>query len=228
MSLAGLIMASPGDRLELVGHELPPGESDTDPISTVNSVCSTDTVNDTSLSVNTQSPQTATTPPTHDEVNSISVKIVQDPVVEYHAPSSKVTARDTDVNDNNPRVVIVTGDLPSVESVGRRHALKSKDIRLLIVFAVISVVVFFPTGIAAVYYARKTKLMFTEDRLNSAQNGLKEVVKMCRRAERFIVLSFVAAVFVIILVFVILEHQNSKGEGVYAHGAVGVHGRTAS
>ena len=233
-------MAFPIDRLELVDNELSLGESDTNPLPPEGvhmhalQVLTTDRSHFTDIdcspdSVTVMVPVVAASSPnsTLTSLPSINQSHLSDTIgMDSHATYHTLSSYETDHNDNKPHVDIVTGDLPSIQNLGHRHALKPKDICLLLVFSVVSIFLFFPTGIVALYYALKTERMFTHEQLNSARNGLAEVVKMCRRAERFIVLSFVLGLFIVLLVFIIIENRQSLNEGFYAHGAVGVNSRT--
>jgi hypothetical protein len=87
---------------------------------------------------------------------------------------------------------------------------KEKDLKILKVFAIISIILFFPTGIPAFYYARLTH---TEFHLGFIRGELDTARKMAKRCEKLIILSVMAAFLIAVLTFVIIENKmNQDGE----------------
>ena len=166
--------------------------------------------------------------PVHSEANPDATEntppvVLVEPKVIFHKTQSNVP----DLNDNDTKVVIITGDLPTVQS-GVTRRVSARDLRLLIIFSVVAIILFFPTGIFAMYFALQTKRLYNGEGVDtSVSDYAYTVLKACRRAERFIVLSFVAGLFGIVLVFAILENKNAHKDGYWHHGNVGI-GRTST
>ncbi|XP_013382348.1 uncharacterized protein LOC106153089 isoform X2 [Lingula anatina] len=83
--------------------------------------------------------------------------------------------------------------------------LKEKDLKFLKMFSIISIFLFFPLGIPALCYSRKTAKAFHDGILNG---DLDKARRFAKRTERFIVLSIVMSLITAIFVFALAEYET--------------------
>ncbi len=113
--------------------------------------------------------------------------------------------------------VVISAAARAPETEGRE--LKQKDLRFLTIFSVVALILFFPSGIPAVIYTRKTKREF---HIGKQKNDLTLATKYCKRAEKLIILSLVCGLLTIAVVFAIVErtvwgHRNDYYFAHHAH-----------
>ena len=86
--------------------------------------------------------------------------------------------------------------------------------------SVVSAVLFFPTGIPAVYFAWRTRKEFDEGIL---RGNIDRAQKFARRTERLIILSAILVVLTAVLAFAMVEreaHDYKVDHSYVAHASV--------
>nr|KAG5697062.1 hypothetical protein BaRGS_001978 [Batillaria attramentaria] len=112
--------------------------------------------------------------------------------------------------------VIVTRGSPERWSDLPERPLTARHMKLLKIFSVASVILFFPSGIPAMYYAWRTQREFDEGIL---RGNIDRAQKFRRRAEHLIILSAVLAVMMAVLVFALVERAQ-RGDPAAPHSYV--------
>lgn len=102
--------------------------------------------------------------------------------------------------------VIITRDM---EAMTEERPLKERDLKFIKIFSIISIILFFPTGLPAFYYAMATERAFRE---GIRQGNLDLARKKARKAERLIILSIIGALFAACLGFALAEYSLSGGD----------------
>lgn len=200
-------MSTSREDVDLVDHEEPPAVL---PVSQLNGHASPTEVNlqytpresstDTDSGIGIRSENNNLTNATVCYTTGTAAKVVQQPGIVRSL-------------DDGGRVII-TSELP--QEIQERP-LKEKDLRFLVIFATIAVVLFFPTGIAAMYYAFKTKKEF---HAGIERGDLTVAKKKCKICERLIILSLVAGLFLFVVVFAVIEKETTAHHH-YHHGPYG-------
>ncbi|XP_013382340.1 uncharacterized protein LOC106153089 isoform X1 [Lingula anatina] len=94
----------------------------------------------------------------------------------------------------------------------QERPLKQRDMKFLRMFAIVSIFLFAPTGIAAFIYARKTKQEFDA---GIERGNLDLARKLCKRTERLIMLSIVLSLFTAVLAFSLAENAVTRETGSF-------------
>lgn len=89
---------------------------------------------------------------------------------------------------------------------------RRRKIKLLQVFSLIAIILFFPFGIPAAYFASKIEDEFNKGILKGNIDKANELIK---RTERLIVFSFIAAFLTVITVFAVIEHELIEQDEIY-------------
>ncbi|CAH1783084.1 unnamed protein product [Owenia fusiformis] len=112
------------------------------------------------------------------------------------------------------KVVVKKPDGSKIIVVPNRHRrqevvrpLKERDLTLLTVFSIVSIFLFFPTGIPACVYANKTR---DEFQAGVQQGDLTKASKCAKKAERLIICSLVAGLLTGVLIFAVVEATRSS------------------
>ncbi|KAK3104082.1 hypothetical protein FSP39_024288 [Pinctada imbricata] len=88
--------------------------------------------------------------------------------------------------------------------IERRRPLRLKHIRFLKVFSIVSVILFFPLGIPAVYFAFQLQREFDEGIM---RGDIDKAQSLRKRVERLIIFAFLFALLVAVLVFALVERS---------------------
>lgn len=90
--------------------------------------------------------------------------------------------------------------------------LRLRQIKLLKGFSIMAIVLFFPLGIPAMYYAFKTEKAFHEGIM---QGSIDKARKLAKRTERLIIFSVMAALLVAVAVFAVVERHLMADDEEY-------------
>jgi hypothetical protein len=93
-------------------------------------------------------------------------------------------------------------------------------VQILKILSVIAAVLYFPLGIPAMYFAFRTQREFDEGIM---QGNIDRALKFARRTEHLLILSLIALILTIVLIFALIERaqNNYKTESNYiAHNGV--------
>lgn len=101
---------------------------------------------------------------------------------------------------------------PSSNNRGRQRPLKLKHIRFLKGFSILAVLVFFPLGIPAMFYAFKSEKEFHAGIL---RGNLDLARKFARRSEHLIIFSVMGALLVAVAVFAFVERKLMADDEEY-------------
>ena len=90
--------------------------------------------------------------------------------------------------------------------------LRMRKIKLLQAFSIVAVLIFFPLGIPAMYFAFKTEKEFED---GTAQGNIDYATKLAKRTERLIIFSIMGALLVAVSVFAIIERHLMADDEQY-------------
>lgn len=89
---------------------------------------------------------------------------------------------------------------------------RKRKIKLLQVISIVAIILFFPFGIPAAYFASKIEGEFNKGLL---RGDIDKANKLIKRTEMLIVFSFIAAFLTVITVFGVLEHHLIEQDEIY-------------
>ena len=95
--------------------------------------------------------------------------------------------------------VIVT---PERQEAPLERTLKEKDLKFLKIFSVVAIILFFPTGIPALVYARRTYKAYYDGIERGCIDDAHKIAKTC---ERLIIMSLVCGLLTAVLIFALVE-----------------------
>ena len=139
------------------------------------------------------------------EANSTNVQ------VQYNSAQGNVNVMQT--REDGSRYIDTHGIPQRWSELEHQRPLRKRRMQLLKVFSVISCFFFFPSGIAAAYYAFRTETEFNEGII---RGNIDRAQKFAKRSERFIILSFVMSIVMAALVLAVIErpyYTNYEGSG---------------
>lgn len=186
--------------LEYVNPVLDNTESDTTTVrvqdktaehSTDNKTAATETVADTTTSQNGQI--SSSTPVVYSASNGQS-SVVQEPVV-IRQPNGIHVIRTRTCCDHVHDMNRIRAD---------ERPLKQRRIKLLKAFSIVAIVVFFPLGIPALYFAFKCEKEF---HAGIMRGNIDIAQKMAKRCERCIIFAVMGALLTAVAVFAIIERK---------------------
>ena len=102
-------------------------------------------------------------------------------------------------------VLIVT---PTAEPWEQDRHIRPRDLKLLFIFSVISIILFFPVGIPAMFYAKKTSRAFSHGLEIGDLENAKIYSKIC---ERLITVSIVCGLLSLVLILSLVEKEALNG-----------------
>lgn len=105
------------------------------------------------------------------------------------------------------RMIVTPGKPAQTLGDGGRPMVTEKDLRLLKIFSIGAMVLFFPTGALGFYYYRRAKWEF---KVGQRRNDLRAARKSSKASERFILISLVCAVLTYSLIFVLVHETSWK------------------
>ena len=112
--------------------------------------------------------------------------------------------------EDGSRVIITSPD----DEIIRERELKERDLKYIMIFSILSLILFFPSGIPAVILATKTKKEFY---IGKQKNDMTKAKKLCKKTEKLIILSLVCGLLTLALVFAIVERSVWGHHELYAH-----------
>lgn len=98
--------------------------------------------------------------------------------------------------------VIMTRNIPERWRDLPERPLRATRMKMLKIFSVVAIFLFFPSGIPAAYFAWRTQREFDEGII---QGNIDRAQKLARRTEHLIILSAVLAVITAVLIFALVE-----------------------
>ncbi|XP_025107372.1 uncharacterized protein LOC112572066, partial [Pomacea canaliculata] len=149
---------------------------------------------------------------------------------------TKVTSHPVYFDCRSGEAVVVPGDIAGVDSSGTyviatrkiperwrdmERPLRAREMKLLKIFSIVAVFLFFPTGVAAVIFAWRTRREFDE---GLKRGNIDGALKVARRTKALIILSGVLAITTGVLVYSLVERaaQGYKVDtGYLAHSSAG-------
>lgn len=136
------------------------------------------------------------------------------PPVYYNAQdgNAQVVSEAVIIRQPNGMRVIRTREIESVRQVARERPLKARHIKLLKVFSIVAIVLFFPLGIPALVYAFKCEKAFAEGIM---QGNIDEARRFAKRCERLIIFAVMGALLVAVAVFAVVERQIMANDEEY-------------
>ncbi|XP_052779336.1 uncharacterized protein LOC128216725 isoform X1 [Mya arenaria] len=126
--------------------------------------------------------------------------------------SASVVTEPVVIRQPNGIHVIRTREIETARTLSRERPLRLKHIKLLKVFSVVAIVVFFPLGIPALLYAIRCEKAFHEGIM---RGNIDEARKLAKRCERCIIFSIMAALLVAVAVFAIVERKLMADDEEY-------------
>lgn len=91
--------------------------------------------------------------------------------------------------------------------------LRQRKMKILKIASVVALIVFFPTGIPAAYFAWRTEKEFEEGIM---RGNIDRALKFAKRTEHLIIFSFVLVIAVVILTFALVEKTLAENDA-YVH-----------
>ncbi|KAL4226079.1 hypothetical protein ACF0H5_014067 [Mactra antiquata] len=147
---------------------------------------------------NEQREVTIASPPVHYSTNSGETNVINEPVV---------------IRQPNGIHVIRTRECCHQQNnYSRERPLKLKHIKILKGFSILAIVLFFPLGIMAMYYAYKSEKEF---HAGIMRGSLDLARKLAKRSERLIVFSVLAALLIAVIVFAFVERKLMADDEEY-------------
>jgi len=120
---------------------------------------------------------------------------------------SAVVKQPTLVTNSDGHVQIVTPRHENVTSEER--PLREKDIKCLLYFSLVAVVLMPPLGVAALIYSFLTRREFNE---GLEKGDLSKARRMSKRCEKLIIFSLISGLVMYVIVFAIIE-KNARADG---------------
>ena len=105
-----------------------------------------------------------------------------------------------------PRVVINTADASTLEAQPGDRLVKQRDLKYLLGFSLLAALMFFPTGLIAVYYAVLTRRTFNAGYTVGNFLLAKRYSRLC---EKLVIISLVLGLFSLVVVFAIVEKDQT-------------------
>ena len=84
------------------------------------------------------------------------------------------------------------------------RTVREKHLRLYVIASIVACIVFLPTGVAALYFAYKTKKEFYAG-LEARGEVSEKAIKCSRRCEKLLILTGICAVLLAVVIFAVVE-----------------------
>ena len=111
----------------------------------------------------------------------------------------EIRKEDALISGADGSVVIVT---PAPEPWEQDHHIRPRDIHLLFAFSMVSIILFFPTGIVAMIYAKRTSRAFYH---GLEVGNLEDARSYSKTSERLIISSVVCGLLCVVLILSVIE-----------------------